>query len=161
MSESMRTAVNLREALRGELAAISEYDRFAVEAETAQMRELFEHIASDERHHVAEEYRALVELDPEQGRAFKEVFRLRQAGDAPAQRTFTRQELARFTGQGGRPAYVAVENVVYDVTNVPAWRMGTHGPHTAGQDLTIFFRSQHDLSILQRLPKVGVLNPQA
>ena len=35
--------------------------------------------------------------------------------------TFNQTELAKYNGQGGQPAYVAVDGVVYDVTGVAAW----------------------------------------
>jgi predicted heme/steroid binding protein len=159
MGESLRTLANIREALRGELSAINEYERFAREAESDEIRCLFYHIAADEKHHVAEEYRALVERDPDQTRAHAETLSAREAGGTPAQRTFTRQELAQFNGQGGRPVYVAAEGAVYDVTNVPVWAMGKHFVHSAGQDLSVFLRSAHDISILNGLPKVGTLTP--
>jgi rubrerythrin len=69
-----KTAANIREALRGELAAINDYERFAMEAETPQLHDLFHHIANDERHHVAEEFRALMMLDPHQMQAYRDVF---------------------------------------------------------------------------------------
>lgn len=159
-SERYRTQANLREALRGELAAISDYDRFAREADTPEMRDLFRHISNEERHHVSEEYQALLMIDPEQAKAHREVFGGARPGREPhaaQERVFTLNELAQFNGKDGRPAYVAVEGVVYDVTNNRAWPMGLHNGHMAGRDLTIFFRSRHDLPVLQRLPRVGTL----
>ncbi|NLB38717.1 MAG: hypothetical protein GX810_05655 [Clostridiales bacterium] len=54
-------------------------------------------------------------------------------------KTFTLEELAQFDGQEGRAAYVAVDGVVYDVTNVPAWKGGLHagGSIRAGGDMTV------------------------
>jgi predicted heme/steroid binding protein len=50
---------------------------------------------------------------------------------------FTREELAEFDGREGRPAYVAYEGVVYDVSESAMWGDGDHeGQHTAGGDLT-------------------------
>ncbi|MDI6869775.1 MAG: ferritin family protein [Bacillota bacterium] len=79
MSEAWRTAENLRTALRGELAAISEYEMFARETPYPQIRDLFHHIANEERHHVAEEFRALLMIDPDQAQAYRDVF----GGKAP------------------------------------------------------------------------------
>ena len=54
---------------------------------------------------------------------------------------FTLEELQEFDGQDGRPAYVAYEGVVYDVTESAMWDEGDHeGQHQAGRDLT----SEHD-----------------
>lgn len=70
----MRTAANLRKALQGELGAITEYEMFAAEADHPHIRELFRHIANEERHHVAEEFRALLMVDPDQMQAYRDVF---------------------------------------------------------------------------------------
>lgn len=68
------TAENLRTAMRAELEAISEYERFARETPFPQIRDLLRHIANEERHHVAEEFRALMMVDPDQAEAYKHVF---------------------------------------------------------------------------------------
>ncbi|WP_142412881.1 cytochrome b5 domain-containing protein [Hathewaya massiliensis] len=72
---------------------------------------------------------------------------------------FTLNELAKFDGAEGRPAYIAINGVVYDVSFNPAWGGGTHFGVKAGQDLTTQFMSCHggDMTILNKLPKVGVL----
>ena len=44
-----------------------------------------------------------------------------QSHSTTTQRTFTIEELAKFDGKNGRPAYVAVNGMVYDVTNNRAW----------------------------------------
>jgi predicted heme/steroid binding protein len=50
---------------------------------------------------------------------------------------FTLEELAEFDGRDGRPAYVAFEGVVYDVSESAMWDDGDHeGMHQAGADLT-------------------------
>lgn len=61
----------------------------------------------------------------------------------PADRTFTADELALFNGQGGQPAYVAVDGVVYDVTNNPSWSGGNHRGVQAGQDVSRIIPSSH------------------
>lgn len=68
---------------------------------------------------------------------------------------FTRTELARYNGEGGRPAYVAVNNVVYDVTTV--FIDGIHFAHLAGQELTGAFLRQHIPAALAGYPVVGRL----
>ncbi|HLO04832.1 MAG TPA: cytochrome b5 domain-containing protein [Symbiobacteriaceae bacterium] len=74
-------------------------------------------------------------------------------------RTFTRAELATFTGRNGKPAYVAVGGVVYDVTNNRAWSLATHFGLQAGRDLTAEFASCHGAQqwILKTLTPVGRL----
>lgn len=73
--------------------------------------------------------------------------------------TFTLEELAEFDGKDGARAYVAVQGVVYDVTDLPRWEGGTHNGYDAGQDLTdiILNKSPHGLSTLERATKVGIL----
>lgn len=68
---------------------------------------------------------------------------------------FTAQTLAYYDGQEGRPAYVAVNGVVYDVTSSPRWRDGAHNGFQAGRDLTRQFNNQHGDSRLSRFPIVG------
>lgn len=73
------------------------------------------------------------------------------------QRTFTIQELTNYDGKNGRPAYVAVNGLIYDVTNNRAWAAATHFALTAGKDYTKEFASCHagQQSILATLPIVG------
>lgn len=55
-------------------------------------------------------------------------------------KTFTLDELAQYDGTDGKPAYIALNGIVYDVTNAKAWRDGVHFPASreriAGKDLT-------------------------
>lgn len=75
-----------------------------------------------------------------------------------AEKTFTTAELAKFDGQDGRPAYVAVKGVVYDVSAVPVWKGGKHHGNLAGRDLTSAMpRSIHMESVLEQIPVVGKL----
>jgi predicted heme/steroid binding protein len=67
----------------------------------------------------------------------------------------TQDELARYNGQNGMPAYVAVNGVIYDVTTV--FVRGKHFNHLAGQDLTGAFFRQHVPSALSGYPIVGQL----
>lgn len=69
---------------------------------------------------------------------------------------FNSETLAAFDGQDGNPAYVAINGVVYDVTDVPNWRGGLHNGNTAGKDLTsVLGRSPHGETVLKDLPVVG------
>ncbi len=75
-------------------------------------------------------------------------------------RVFTPEELSTYTGKNGNPAYVAVNGVVYDMTNVAAWGGATHFGLTPGKDLSGVFASCHDgQPILSTLPVVGVMAP--
>lgn len=73
-----------------------------------------------------------------------------------AARLFTPAELSRYHGRDGNPAYVAVNGIVYDVSNVAAWGGATHFGLTAGRDLTGEFASCHaGQPILGKLKAVG------
>ncbi|KMT21963.1 DUF5661 family protein [Clostridium cylindrosporum] len=73
-------------------------------------------------------------------------------------REFTLSELSQYDGTAGKPTYVAVNGIVYDVTNNPNWSSGVHFGVSAGKDLTSEFQNCHgSSSILENLPKVGVL----
>ncbi|MDM5270925.1 2-oxoacid:acceptor oxidoreductase subunit alpha [Sulfurovum sp. zt1-1] len=49
----------------------------------------------------------------------------------------TMDELKKYNGRNGAKAYVAYNNVIYDVTESPLWQEGDHeGIHFAGEDLT-------------------------
>jgi predicted heme/steroid binding protein len=53
------------------------------------------------------------------------------------QKKFTIEELAKFDGRNGNPAYIALKGKVYDVTDSSFWLGGDHlGAHQAGKDLT-------------------------
>lgn len=71
-------------------------------------------------------------------------------------RTFTRDELKKYNGEKGRPAYIAVANVVYDVTYNPSWGGGTHFGVVAGKDITDEFNKCHGgENVLIQLEVVG------
>jgi len=69
------------------------------------------------------------------------------------------EELKQYDGQNGNPAYIAVDGIIYDVTNLPQWKDGKHIGYTAGQDLTdiIKNKSPHGLSKLKGVSVVGEL----
>lgn len=71
-------------------------------------------------------------------------------------RIFTEAELSMYNGKDGNPAYVAVNGIVYDVTNNAAWGGATHFGLAAGTDVTSQFASCHaGQPILSKLKVVG------
>ena len=85
--------------------------------------------------------------------------------DAPAiavqgdPKLFTSSELSKYDGKNGNPAYVAVDGVVYDVTNNAAWAAASHFGLSAGRDLTGAHASCHaNQDVLSKLKVVGRLD---
>jgi len=78
------------------------------------------------------------------------------------QREFTLEELAGYDGSGGRPAYVAANGIVYDVSLEATWGGSTHFNLYAGKDLTAQFNGCHQgkLEVLRNLPQVGIIQEQ-
>jgi predicted heme/steroid binding protein len=78
------------------------------------------------------------------------------AGDLPEMST---EELAAFNGKDGQPAYIAVDGVIYDVTEISFWKGGLHNGFQAGKDLTKEIKtvSPHGVSKLKGVPIVGKL----
>ena len=78
---------------------------------------------------------------------------------ADPNKIFTLEELSTYDGNDGRPAYVSVDGIVYDLTNSGAWRNGRHNGFTAGKDLTeeINNVSPHGVKNLEGIPIVGKL----
>lgn len=74
-------------------------------------------------------------------------------------RQFTREELARYDGKEGGPAYIACNGKVYDVSKSFLWQKGHHQVlHRAGADLTEALKqAPHGEDLLERFPVVGTL----
>jgi len=77
-------------------------------------------------------------------------------------RRFTVDELARYDGKDGRPAYIAYKGKVYDVSGSFLWRGGRHQAlHAAGIDLTAALAgAPHREDLLDRVPVVGVIEQE-
>ncbi len=69
------------------------------------------------------------------------------------------EELAQFDGQDGNRAYVAVDGIIYDVTDSAPWKNGKHNGFAAGNDLTREIKevSPHGISKLANVVQVGRL----
>lgn len=74
-------------------------------------------------------------------------------------RRFTLEDLARYNGKGGMPAYIAYKGQVYDVSSSFLWQNGRHQVlHEAGTDLTAALdQAPHGEDLLEGFPVVGVL----
>jgi len=73
--------------------------------------------------------------------------------------TLSLEELKAYNGQNGMPAYVAVDGIIYDVTESSYWKEGQHNGYQAGQDLTDIIKnvSPHGIKKLERVEQVGIL----
>ena len=71
---------------------------------------------------------------------------------------FTIEELAKYDGKNGQPAYVAYEGTVYDLTESAMWADGEHESlHFAGRDLSDEQQdAPHDVYVTD-FPQVGTL----
>lgn len=77
-----------------------------------------------------------------------------------AELTMTLEELAGFDGLEDRRAYIAVDGIIYDVTDIAQWKDGIHqGRYQAGQDYSQEIRNEapHGTGMLSRAVKVGKL----
>jgi len=71
----------------------------------------------------------------------------------------TSEQLALCDGQEGRPACIAFQGKIYDVSDSPLWTGGQHMQrHAAGGDLTaVIGQAPHSAEVLERVPEVGTL----
>jgi len=78
---------------------------------------------------------------------------------ASDEKIFTLDELKQYNGKDGKPAYVAVDGIVYDVSASDKWKNGDHNGFEAGNDLTDEIKnvSPHGVKMLDRAPVVGKL----
>jgi len=71
---------------------------------------------------------------------------------------FTPEDLSYYDGSNGRPAYVVVDGIVYDVSKSKYWKGGTHdNMHWAGKDLTAeLLSAPHGREVLRHMPRMGI-----
>jgi predicted heme/steroid binding protein/uncharacterized membrane protein len=69
------------------------------------------------------------------------------------------EELKEFNGENGKPAYIACQGRVIDLTGSKLWKGGLHmRRHHAGHDLTADINAApHGLDVIERYPQIGVL----
>jgi predicted heme/steroid binding protein len=74
-------------------------------------------------------------------------------------RQFTSKELEEYNGKNGKPAYIAYQGKVYDISQSSLWGGGEHmGMHQAGKDLTEELElAPHGEEVLERAKLIGVL----
>ena len=72
---------------------------------------------------------------------------------------FRIEDLPKYDGKEGRPAYVRYRNTVYDVTGSAKWKDGAHfRKHAAGQDLTKALKgAPHGDAVFSGMPVVATL----
>lgn len=74
---------------------------------------------------------------------------------------FTLSQLQQnYTGKNNQPAYIAIDNIVYDVTYEAAWAGGNHFGMQAGEDMSNVItkcHSQNKDDIIRQLMPVGIL----
>jgi predicted heme/steroid binding protein len=75
------------------------------------------------------------------------------------QKKLTLEELAKYNGNNGNPAYIAFKGKVYDLSDSSFWLGGDHlGAHQAGKDLTAEIEiAPHGPENLDRVKLVGEL----
>ena len=74
------------------------------------------------------------------------------------EKIFSAADLSKYDGKNGNPAYIAVDGVVYDVTNIKQWSTGIHQGALAGKDLTqAISKAPHGTAVLKDVPVVGKL----
>lgn len=71
----------------------------------------------------------------------------------------TLEELSKYDGQDGNKAYIAVDGVIYDVTDSGPWGDGSHNGFTAGKDLSKEIKeiSPHGIAKLENVLEIGTL----
>ena len=71
----------------------------------------------------------------------------------------TKEELANFNGENGNPAYISIDGIIYDVSNVELFKQSPYNNLKFGTDVTEAFYELNDgdESILRDIPMVGLL----
>jgi len=73
-------------------------------------------------------------------------------------KNLTLEELAKYNGKNGMPAYVAADGVIYDVTGIEAWKSGKHKGGSVGTDISNKIKSSpHGAAVLKKRKVVGKL----
>lgn len=72
---------------------------------------------------------------------------------------FTLDELTGYNGKNGKPAYIAIEGIVYDISNEAVFKELKNIEIIAGKDLTEQFNFYHRINQgINKIPRVGVVD---
>lgn len=84
---------------------------------------------------------------------------LEEEGEMSGLLELTLEELKQYDGSDGKPAYIAIDGKIYDVSVIPNWSGGSHNGFKAGNDLTEEMKeiSPHGVSKLQFVDEVGII----
>lgn len=82
--------------------------------------------------------------------------------DLKSRGEMTAEELSGFDGKEGRPALIALEGKVYDVSGSKLWKQGVHlAKHFAGRDLTLALKgAPHGPEKITALSSIAKLVPE-
>ncbi|HBI6896858.1 cytochrome b5 domain-containing protein [Clostridium perfringens] len=71
----------------------------------------------------------------------------------------TKEELANFNGENGNPAYISIDGIIYDISNIELLKQSPYNSLKLGSDVTETFYELNDgdESILRDIPMVGLL----
>ncbi len=114
------------------------------------------------RSHISRLWDFINLLAQENNPLVQQAFAMQPDNQAPANNQapiVSQEQLKVNDGKEGTPAYVAVNGIVYNMTDVPSWAAASHFGMSAGQDLTEEFLACHanQAIILSRLQEVGRL----
>ena len=75
-------------------------------------------------------------------------------------KTFTLDELSQYTGMDGNKAYIAINGMVYDVTNMMEFQVDGAFYGKAGMDLSTELRDSPEYeSMFNEIPIIGRITP--
>lgn len=144
---------DLRSIIDEYIREISHFSQMQVFATSEYQKDYFQRMMDERRE-------MIINNIMEHMKQFEEnYYQIQTTNQQPDLKQYTLEELATFHGSQGRPAYVAVNGTIYDVSLVGPWAGGTHFGLYAGQDLSAQFNGCHSgiMEILRKVPIVGLL----
>jgi len=68
------------------------------------------------------------------------------------------EELSHYNGKNNQPSYIAIDDIIYDVSNIEEWNDNLDDNFSAGKDVTeIINDSSIKELIIEEAPEVGIL----